>query len=76
MSADCYVGLRSCGCMVAWVSFQSPRQELERAVSEFVRDGLRVESRVTEEVRQTFGDTCERCDPAKYQAELFAEAKP
>jgi hypothetical protein len=77
MSAhDCYVGVRPCGCVVAWVSFQSPKPELQRAVSQFIGDGLRVESRVTDDVRRTFGNTCDQCDAVKYQTDIFAQVAP
>jgi hypothetical protein len=53
---DCYVGIKSCGCMVAWVfdSKDHPK-DTANSVAQFIKDGYRVESANTEAIRKKLG---------------------
>jgi hypothetical protein len=49
---DCYVGIKPCGCMVAWV-YDDPMypQDVAKSIDEFRRSGYSVERANTDEVR-------------------------
>lgn len=53
---DCYVGIKPCGCMVAWVydSKKHPK-DVAKAVAQFIKDGYRVESANTDDIRSKLG---------------------
>lgn len=53
---DCYVGIKPCGCMVAWVYDNGELQkEVAKSVADFIKSGYRVERSNTEEVRYKLG---------------------
>jgi hypothetical protein len=64
MKPDCYIGIKPCGCKVAWAS-SAPEftQEAADTISGWIRAGYRIEPAVTDEVRDQLG----RC---KCQLEL------
>lgn len=53
---DCYVGIKPCGCMVAWVydSKEHPK-DVAKSVAQFIKDGYRVESANTDDIRSKLG---------------------
>lgn len=53
---DCYVGIKTCGCMVAWVydSKEHPK-DVAKSVAQFIKDGYRVESANTDDIRSKLG---------------------
>ena len=53
---DCYVGIKPCGCMVAWVydSKEHPK-DVAKSVVQFIKDGYRVESANTDDIRSKLG---------------------
>jgi hypothetical protein len=56
MPMDCYVGIKPCGCMVAWVydSKDHPK-DVAKSVAQFIKDGYRVESANTDDIRSKLG---------------------
>lgn len=54
--SDCYVGVKPCGCMVAWV-FDDPKypKDVAKSVADFIKSGYRVERANTEEIRSKLG---------------------
>jgi len=65
---DCYVGIKSCGCMVAWVydSKEHPK-DVAKSVAKFIRDGYRVESANTDDIRSKLGPC--KCNRPNDQAQ-------
>jgi hypothetical protein len=64
MKPDCYVGIKPCGCKVAWVSNKPEyAKETGKTLSEWIRTGYRIEHAVTDEIR----DQLSKC---KCQLEL------
>lgn len=61
-AADCYVGVKPCGCMVAWV-FDGPKypKDVAKSVADFIKSGYRVERANTDSVRRKLG-RC-KCKP-------------
>jgi len=59
---DCYVGIKQCGCMVAWV-FDDPKypKDVAKSVANFIKSGYSVERANTDEVRHKLG----KCKCAK-----------
>ena len=59
---DCYVGIKPCGCMVAWVHDTPEHQkDVAESVADFIKSGYSVERANTDEVRHKLG----RCKCAK-----------
>ena len=48
---NCYVGIKSCGCVVAAVVDRGDSNDTATAVAQFIRGGLRVESWPVERAR-------------------------
>lgn len=49
---DCYVGIKPCGCMVAWVrDEQGYENATAKVVIDFIKSGYRVERAISDEVR-------------------------
>ncbi len=49
---DCYVGIKPCGCMVAWV-YDDPKypKDVAKSVADFIKRGYSVERANTDDVR-------------------------
>lgn len=53
---DCYVGIKSCGCIVAWVHDRPKHQkDTAKSVAQFIKDGYRVEPAITDDIRSKLG---------------------
>jgi hypothetical protein len=57
---DCYIGRRSCGCVVAALVIDTARGQKEtgKIIGQWVSEGLMIERVTTEYVRQHFTFTC------------------
>lgn len=53
---DCYIGIKPCGCMVAWV-YDDPKylKDTAETLADFIRSGYSVERVTTDEVRNRLG---------------------
>ena len=47
-----YIGVKSCGCMVAWCASDIPARELANILAKWVRGGLSIERCTTDESRK------------------------
>lgn len=47
-----YIGVKACGCVVAWASCENRSGDLAKTVGAWIRDGLSVERCTTEEARR------------------------
>lgn len=55
-TTDCYVGIKPCGCMVAWVYDEKKYpQDVAESVARFIREGYRIESANTDDIRSKLG---------------------
>lgn len=72
--SDCYVGIKPCGCMVAWVH-DSPEHQKDTAksVAQFIKDGYRVEAAITADIRSKLGPC--RCKSWDNARAVIAEAE-
>ena len=73
---DCYVGIKPCGCMVAWV-YDDPKhpKDVANSVSDFIRSGYFVERANTDEVRHKLGK-CKCAKPSNATDQATARRKP
>lgn len=71
--SDCYVGFKACGCAVAAaVDNPAHRKDTAKSIAAWVKDGLTVERRTVEWVRENLRPC--KCEPQRNQ-ELEAAQK-
>lgn len=73
MSGDTldYVGVRSCGCVVSWLSAtHMKRPEIAKEVAHWIREGLEVQRMTTDESRKRLVDCPHRTRPSKQEVLL------
>ena len=67
MSALDYLGVKPCGCAVAWVAAENRPGDIAREVAHWIRDGYDVQRVTTDEARRRLRMCIHVSRPAKQE---------